>query len=87
MLNPRFLKEVLGQNIPSVKMLSKTNINGHRHPCISLFIIKQDTIGETKENNKWHSTQESSTWLFLCDISHITDGEQHTMLSEMFHYT
>ena len=35
-------------------MLFKTNI-------ISLFIIEQDTIVETKETNKWHSTQEPRT--------------------------
>ena len=28
---------------------------------ISLFIIAHDTIGETKDNNKWHSTQETRT--------------------------
>ena len=38
-------------------MLFKTNTNGHRHPSICLFIIEQDTIGETKENNTWLSTQ------------------------------
>ena len=32
--------------------------NGHQHPSISLIIIEQDTIGETKEKGKWHSTQE-----------------------------
>ena len=39
-------------------MLFKTNTNGHKHPSISLFIIEQDTIDETKEKNKWHSTHE-----------------------------
>ena len=38
-------------------MLFKTITNVHKHPSISLFIIEQDTIGETEEN-KWHSTQE-----------------------------
>ena len=42
-------------------MLFKTNTNGHRHPSISLFITEQDTIGEIKEKNKWHSTQEPRT--------------------------
>ena len=28
---------------------------------VYLFIIEQDTIGETKENNKWHSTQKPRT--------------------------
>ena len=32
-------------------MLFRTNTNGHKHPSISLFIIEQDTISETKENN------------------------------------
>ena len=44
-----------------VKMLFETNSSGHKHPSISLFIIEQDTIGETKENNKLHSTQEPRT--------------------------
>ena len=72
MLNPIFWKKVQGQRhpgrwdiaerkIPSVKMLFKTNTNGHKHPSISLLIIEQDTIGKTKENNKWHSTQEPRT--------------------------
>ena len=30
------------------------------HPNISLIIIEQGIIGETKEN-KWHSTQEPRT--------------------------
>ena len=34
-------------------MLFKTNTNGHKQPSMSLFIIEQDTISETKENNKW----------------------------------
>ena len=42
-------------------MLFKTNSNGHTHPSISLFILEQDTIGETKENNKWRSTQKPRT--------------------------
>ena len=60
MLNPIFLKKVQGQKhpgrweiaerqIPSVKMLFKTNIKGHKHPSIRLFIIEQDTIGKTKK--------------------------------------
>ena len=42
-------------------MLFETNTNGHNHPSISLIIIEQDTIDETKENNKWLSTQEPRT--------------------------
>ena len=72
MLNLIFWKNVQGQKhpgrweiaehkIPSVKMLFKTNTSGHKHPSISLFVIEQDTIGEAKENNKWHSTQELHT--------------------------
>ena len=72
MLNPIFWKKVQGQKhpgrweiaepkIPSVKMLFKTNANGHNHPTIRYIIIEQDTIGETKENNEWHSTQEPHT--------------------------
>ena len=48
--------EITERKIPSVGMLFKTNTNGHKHPSISLFIIEQDTIAETKEN-KCHSTQ------------------------------
>ena len=71
MLNPVFWKKVQEQKHPerweiaerkisSVKMLFKTNTNGHKHPSISSVIIEQDTIGETKEN-KGHSTQEPRT--------------------------
>ena len=49
------------RKIPSVKMLFKTNTNGHKHPSISLFIIERGTIGETKENNKCHPTQKPRT--------------------------
>ena len=42
-------------------MLFKTNTNGHKQPGISLIIIEQDEIGETKENNKWYATQEPRT--------------------------
>ena len=42
-------------------MLFKTNTTGHTHPSISLYITEQDRKGETKENNNWHSTQETRT--------------------------
>ena len=45
----------------NVKILLKTNANGHKYPSNSLIIIEQVTIGETKENNKWHSTQGPCT--------------------------
>ena len=71
MLNPIFWKniqwqkrpgsEVRERKTPSVKMLFKINTMGRRRPDISLFIIEQDTIGETKENDKRHSTQEQRT--------------------------
>ena len=59
MLNPIFWKKVQGQKHPGrwliaerqitcVKMFFKTNI-GHKHPCIRLFIIEQDTIGKPKK--------------------------------------
>ena len=71
-LNPIFWKKIQGQKhpgrweiaerkIPGVKMLFKTNTKGHKHPSISRIIIEQSTVGETKENNKWHSTQEPRT--------------------------
>ena len=44
-------------------MLFNTNTNGHKHPNNSLIIIKQDTIGETKENNKWDSTHSQKSVL------------------------
>ena len=53
--------EIAERKIPIDKMLFETNTNGHNHPCISLIIIEQDTIDETKENNKWLSTQEPRT--------------------------
>ena len=37
------------RQIPSVKMLFKTNTKGHKHPNIRLFIIEQDTIGKPKK--------------------------------------
>ena len=51
MLKPIFLKKVYGQKHPgrweiaeykilSVKMLFKTNTNGHMHPSIILFIME-----------------------------------------------
>ena len=52
--------EIAKHKISSVKMLFKMITNGHKHPSISIFIIEQDTIGETKEN-KWNSTQELHT--------------------------
>ena len=42
-------------------MLFKINTNGKKHLSISLFIIEQDTISETKDTNKCHSTQELRT--------------------------
>ena len=71
MLNPTFWKKVRGQKysgrweiaerkIPSVKMF-KTNTNGHKHPSITLLIIKQNTMGDTEEIKKWHSTQKTRT--------------------------
>ena len=50
--------KIAERNTLSVNMLFKTNTNGHKHPSISLIIIEQDTIGETKKIKKWHSTQE-----------------------------
>ena len=52
MLNLIFWKKVQGQKHPGRWEI------GHKHPSISLIITEQDTVGETKENNKWHSTQE-----------------------------
>ena len=68
MLNPIFWKKVEGQNILGgerlqsakylvSKLCLKQNTNGQKHPSISLFIIEQDIIGETKETNNWHWIQ------------------------------
>ena len=53
--------EIADRKMLIVKMLLKTNTNGDKHPSISLYIIEQETIDETKENNNWHSTQEPRT--------------------------
>ena len=62
-------------------MLFKTNTNGHQHHSISLFIIEQDTLGETKENNKWHSAQEPRIPLkhipISCDGCSFTNTDRH----------
>ena len=71
MLNPIFWNKVQGhkhpgrweiaeRKLPSIKMSFKTTTNDH-NPSIILFIIEQDTIGETKENNMWHSTRKLRT--------------------------
>ena len=60
MFNPIFWKRVQGQEhpgrweiterqIPSVKMLFKRNIKGHKHTSIRLFIIEQDTFSKPKK--------------------------------------
>ena len=60
MLSPIFWKKVQRQKHPgrweiaerqkpSIKMLFKTNIKGHKHPSIRLFIIEQDTISKPKK--------------------------------------
>ena len=52
MLNPIFSKKVQGQKhpgrwglvehqIPSIKVLFKTNTKGHKHPCIRLLLVNQ----------------------------------------------
>ena len=60
MLNPIFWKMVQGQKhpgrweiaehqIPSIKVLFKTNTKSHEHPSIRLYIREQDTIGKPKK--------------------------------------
>ena len=60
MLNPIFWKKAQGQKhpgrweivecqIPSIKMLFKTNTKGHKHPSIRLYIIEQHTCGKPKK--------------------------------------
>ena len=56
MLNLIFWKKVQGEKhpgsweiaerqIPSIKILFKTNTNGYKYPSIRLFFMEQDTIG------------------------------------------
>ena len=63
MLSPIFWKEVQGQKhpgrweiaerqIPSIKMLFKTNTKCYKHPSIRLFIIEQETIGPPPQKKK-----------------------------------
>ena len=61
MLNPIFWKKVQGQKhpgrwgivehqIPSIKVLYKTNAKSHKHPGIKTIIIReQDTTGKLKK--------------------------------------
>ena len=55
MLIPIFWKKVRGRwrivehQIPSIKMLLKTNTKSHKQPSIRLFIREQDTIGKPKK--------------------------------------
>ena len=60
MLNPIFWKKVQEQKhpgrweiaehqIPSIKVLFKTNTKSHKHPSIRPFIREQDTIGKPKK--------------------------------------
>ena len=66
MLNPIFWKKVQGQKypgrwgivehqVPSIKVLFKTNAKSHKHPGIKLlFIIReQDTIGKARKQNSY----------------------------------
>ena len=89
MLNPIFLKKLQGQKYPgrweiveckkpNVKMLFKINTNGHKHQSISLFIIEQDAIGETKENNAEiaHSQKTVLQTVMGCSF---TNTERHSL--------
>ena len=69
MLNPIVWKKVQGQKhpgrwgivehqIPSIKVLFKTNTKGHKHPSIRLL---SKSKAQSKENKKWHSFQEPRT--------------------------
>ena len=42
-------------------MLFKNKTNGHKHPSMSLYIREQDTVSETKENNKLHYEREQKS--------------------------
>ena len=55
MLNPIFWKKhpgmwgIVEHQIPSIKVLFKTNTKSHQYPSIRLFIREQDTIGKPKK--------------------------------------
>ena len=64
MLNPIFWKKVQGQKhpgmwgiiehqIPSIKVLFKTNAQSHKHPCIKLLSSESKTqlVNQTKRNS------------------------------------
>ena len=70
-LNPIFSKKVQGQKhpgrwgivehqIPSIKMLFKTNTKSHKHPSIG-FLSKSKTQLVNQRKQKWHSAQEPHT--------------------------
>ena len=76
MLNPIFSNKVQGQKhpgrwgivehqIPSIKVLFKTNTKGHKHPGI--FINEQDTIGKPKKTKSGIQPYNRSSLFNLMD--------------------
>ena len=83
--------EIAEHEVPSVKMLFKTNTDGHKHPSISLFIIELDTIGETKENKKWHpfdtgTAQSPQTVIQTVMGCSFTTTERHSLYMYIYIY-
>ena len=87
-LNPIFSKKVQGQKhpgrwgiaehqIPSIKMLFKTNTKSHKHPSIR-YLSKSKTQLVNRRKQKWHSiyisfplmTSHNVLWhqMFYCNI-------------------
>ena len=72
MLNPIFSKKVQGQKhpgrwgivenqIPSIKVLLKTNTKGHKHPSIRLLSKSKTQLVNQRKQKKWHSAHEPRT--------------------------
>ena len=82
MLNPIFRKKIQGQKypgrwgiaehqIPSIKVLFKTNTKSHMHPSIRLYIREQDTIDKSKKTKSemiraWNFAASNKT--FACSL-------------------
>ena len=88
--------EIAGRQIPSVKMLFKTNTKGHKHPSIRLFITEQDTIGKPKKTNVLSNLMISwRRYLLLfsechhvewCRKTKACDLWSETMYFQLFHF-
>ena len=75
MLNPIFWKKVQGQKhpgrwgnvehqIPSIKVLFKTNTKSHKHPGIKLLSESKTRLVKTKEN-RTHIEEHTHTYIYI----------------------